>query len=133
PDQIRLEEVPKPVPGDDEVLIRVRASALNALDSPFMSGFCPMRPVTGFLRPKPTTPGVDLAGEVEAVGRTVTRFKPGDAVFGTAKSSCAEYACTPQGRLTPKPAGLSFEQAAAVPLAGFTALQGLRDKAAVQP
>jgi NADPH:quinone reductase-like Zn-dependent oxidoreductase len=133
PDLVRLEDVPTPVPGDDEVLVRVHAASLNALDSHYMSGFWLTRPFKGFRKPKPTTPGVDLAGLVDAVGRNVTRFKPGDAVFGVARGSCAEYACAAPDRLAPKPAGLSFEQAAAVPLAGFTALQGLRDKAKLQP
>ncbi|HEY9385051.1 MAG TPA: NAD(P)-dependent alcohol dehydrogenase [Gemmatimonadales bacterium] len=133
PDLVLMEEVPKPAPGDEQVLVRVRAAAANAMDSHFMSGFWLVRPMTGFRRPKPTTPGADLAGEVEAIGRNVTRFKPGDPVFGVARGAFAEYACAPENRLALKPASLSFEQAAAIPVAGLTALQGLRDKAKLQP
>jgi len=92
-----------------------------------------MRPMTGIRRPKRTRPGADLAWAVEAVGRNVTRFIPGDAVFGAARGAFAEYVCAPENSLALKPANLTFEQAAAIPVAGLTALQGLRDKGRVQP
>jgi NADPH:quinone reductase-like Zn-dependent oxidoreductase len=118
PDVLRIEDVPKPTPGDD--------------DYHLMSGVYIMRPMTGLRRPKPTSPGVDMAGEVEAVGRNVTRFRTGDAVFGAARHSFAEYVCAAENRLAAKPANLTFEQAAAIPVAGLTALQALRDKGLIQ-
>src|SRR5216684_2176681 len=118
PDVLHCEEVEKPSPGDDEVLIKIRPAADNPMDCHLMSGVYIMRP---------------LAGEVEAVGRNVTRFKPGDPVFGAARGAFAEYVCAPEGSLALKPANLTFEQAAAIPVAGLTALQGLRDKGQVQP
>jgi NADPH:quinone reductase-like Zn-dependent oxidoreductase len=133
PDVLRLEDVGKPVAGDDEVLVRVRAAAANPMDYLFLGDVALMRLMTGLRRPKPTTPGADLAGEVEAVGRNVTRFRPGDAVFGVLRGTFAEYACARESKLALKPANLTFEQAAALPVAGLTALQGLRDKARVQP
>ena len=133
PDVLRLEEVEKPTPGDDEVLIRIRAAAANPMDYHLMSGMYIMRLMRGLRRPKPTRPGVDLAGDVEAVGRNVTRFKPGDPVFGTSKGALAEYVCAREDRLALIPVNLTFEQAAAIPVAGLTALQGLRDKGRIQP
>jgi NADPH:quinone reductase-like Zn-dependent oxidoreductase len=133
PDVLHCEDVEKPSPGDDEVLIRIRAAAANPMDCHLMSGVYLMRPMTGFRKPKPTCPGADLAGEVEAVGRNVTRFKPGDPVFGGARGAFAEYVCAPENRLALKPANITFEQAAGIPVAGLTALQGLRDKGRVQP
>lgn len=135
PDVLKSEEVEKPSPGDDEVLIEVRAAALNALDWRLLRGKpWPMRLVIGGLRkPKLTRPGRDVAGQVEAVGRKVTRFKPGDEVFGVCLGACAEYACALEAKLALKPSNLSFEEAAAVPLAAVTALQGLRDKGRIQP
>jgi NADPH:quinone reductase-like Zn-dependent oxidoreductase len=133
PDVLRCEDVEVPTPGDDEVLIRIRAAAANPMDYYFMRGAYIMRPFTGLRRPKLTRPGADLAGEVVAVGTHVTRFKPGDAVFGAARGAFAEYACALESRLALKPTNLSFEQASAIPVAGLTALQGLRDKARVQP
>ncbi len=113
---LEIRELAEPVPKDKEVLIRVRAASINPLD----------------WRMKSQRPGVDVAGEVVAVGRRVTAFKPGDAVFGTCRGAFAEYACTSQDKVVPKPEGVSFEQAAAVPVAGLTALQGLRDKGHLQ-
>jgi NADPH:quinone reductase-like Zn-dependent oxidoreductase len=133
PDVLHIEDVEKPVPGDDEVLIRIRAAAANPMDCHLMSGAYIMRPMTGLRKPKLTVPGADLAGEVEAVGRNVTRFKPGDAVFGAMHRTFAEYVCVSENRLALKPANLTFEQAAAIPVAGLTALQGLRDRGRVQP
>jgi len=128
PDVVRIEEVEKPVPGENEVLIAIRAAALNPLDTHYMKG----RPYIarlafGLARPKRTRPGVDVAGVVEAVGAGVTRFKAGDPVFGLCRGALADYGCTPEAMLARKPPGLSFAEAAAIPLAGLTALQGLRD------
>jgi NADPH:quinone reductase-like Zn-dependent oxidoreductase len=133
PDVLVCENVEKPSPGDDEVLIRIRAAAANPMDCHLMSGAIIMRPMTGLRKPKMTRPGADFAGEVEAVGRNVTRFKPGDPVIGGARGAFAEYVCAPENRLALKPANLTFEQAAAIPVAGLTALQGLRDKGRIQP
>lgn len=133
PDVLRYEEVEKPTPGDGEVLIRIRAAAANPMDYGFMGGTYIMRPMTGLRRPRLTCPGVDLAGEIEAVGGGVTLFHPGDLVFGVARGAFAEYACAKESKLARKPANLTFEQAAALPVAGLTALQGLRDKGRVQP
>ena len=133
PDVLHGEEIDRPGPGDGEVLIRIRAAAVNPMDCHFMGGTYIMRPMTGLFKPKPTCPGVDLAGEVEAVGSNVTRFRLGDAVFGVGRGALAEYACARENRLALKPANLTFEQAAAVPVAGLTALQGLRDKGRIQP
>ena len=133
PDVLRCEEVPKPTPGDGEILVRIRAAAANPMDYGLMSGVYLMRLMTGLRKPKPTRPGADLAGEVEAVGKNVTRFQPGDPVFGAARGAFAEYVCAPEDKLASKPANLTFEQTAAIPVAGSTALQGLRDKGRLQP
>jgi NADPH:quinone reductase-like Zn-dependent oxidoreductase len=133
PDVLHCEDVEKPSPGDDEVLIRIRAAAANPLDYHLMSGAFLMRPMTGLRKPKTTRPGVDFAGEVEAIGRNVARFRPGDAVYGALRGAFAEYGCALETRLALKPANLTFEQAAAIPVAGLTALQGLRDKGRLQP
>lgn len=98
-----------------------------------MSGVYLMRLMTGLRKPKKTRPGADLAGEVESVGRNVTLFKPGDTVFGCARGAFAEYVCARDDKVALKPANISFEQAAAIPVAGLTALQELRDKGRVQP
>jgi NADPH:quinone reductase-like Zn-dependent oxidoreductase len=134
PDVLRLTQVEKPVPADDEVLIRIHAASVNALDWRLMRGKPLLaRLITGGLRkPKITRPGVDVAGEVEAVGRNVTQFKPGDEVFGACRGAFAEYVCTSETRLALKPANVSFEDAAAVPVAAVTALQGLRDSGHIQ-
>jgi NADPH:quinone reductase-like Zn-dependent oxidoreductase len=133
PDVLGCEEVEKPTPGDGEVLVRVRAAAANPMDYGLMSGVYLMRLMTGLRKPKLTRPGADLAGEVEAVGRNVTRFQPGDPVFGAARGAFAEYVCAREDRLALKPANITFEQAAAITVAGLTALQGLRDKGRLQP
>ena len=139
PDVLKLAEVPKPVPSDDGVLIKVHAASLNAADwrlmraDPFLVRLQP-----GWLfKPKDTILGVDIAGRVEAVGRNATQFQPGDEVYGDL-SLCghggfAEYVAVPENAVALKPANLTFEEAAAVPLAGVTALQGLRDKGQLQP
>jgi len=134
PDVLRLVEVAKPAPKDDEVLIRIRAASVNALDWHMMRGRPLLaRPMMGGVRkPKVTRPGVDVAGEVEAVGAKVTEFKPGDEVFGACQGAFAEYVCAVEDGLTLKPANVSFEQAAAVPAAAITALQGLRDQGRIQ-
>ena len=128
PEVLRLEDVEKPSPGDQDVLIRVRAASLNPYDWHFLRG-TPyfMRIAAGLLRPKTPRLGVDAAGVVEAVGNNVTQFKPGDAVFGACRGAFAEYACTAEAMLAAKPENVSFEQAASLPIAGLTALQGLRD------
>jgi len=134
PDVLRCEEVERPTAGDDEVLIKVRAASVNPLDWHFMRG-TPyfLRLMAGLRKPKLPRLGVDVAGKVEAVGRSVTQFKPGDEVFGSCRGAFAEYACTSESALVIKPANVSFEQAAAVPVAAYTALQGLRDKGQIQP
>ncbi|MFI5166110.1 MAG: NAD(P)-dependent alcohol dehydrogenase [Thermoanaerobaculales bacterium] len=134
PDVLRYEEVDRPTAGDDEVLIRVRAASLNPLDWHFMRG-TPyfLRMLAGLRKPKDTRLGVDVAGQVEAVGRNVTQFKPGDDVFGSCRGAFAEYACTSESALVVKPNTVTFEQAAAVSVAARTALQALRDKGRIQP
>jgi NADPH:quinone reductase-like Zn-dependent oxidoreductase len=134
PDVLELREVDKPVVADHEVLIRVHAAAVNARDWHVMRGDPYMaRLVLGFGRPKAKIRGTDFAGRVEAVGKDVKRFRPGDEVFGEADGAFAEYVCAPDDVVEPKPANLTFEQAAVVPLAGNTALMGLRDLGGVQP
>ncbi|MBI3981797.1 MAG: NAD(P)-dependent alcohol dehydrogenase [Gemmatimonadetes bacterium] len=132
PDGLALREIEKPIVGDDRVLVRVRAASLNASDWHLMHR---LPHVIGFLlgMPRSRVRGGDMAGQVEAVGKGVTRFKPGDEVFGVGIGSFAEYTTAFEDRLAPKPRNLTFEQAAAVPVAGCTALQGLRDKAQVKP
>jgi NADPH:quinone reductase-like Zn-dependent oxidoreductase len=132
-DVVKCEEIAKPVAADDEVLIKVRAASLNPLDWRLMSGKPFLaRLMAGGLRKPKLRPGVDVAGHVEAVGRNVTQFKPGDEVFGNCRGSFAEYACTKETALALKPRNATFEEAASVPIAGYTALQGLRKNAKVQ-
>ena len=130
---LKLEEIEKPVPKDDEVLIRARAASVNPLDYHLLRHTFLRRVMSTVSKLKITRPGRDVAGEVEAVGRNVTQFKAGDQVFGACNGSFAEYACAPESAFARKPANLSFEQAASVPVAGLTALQGLRDKGHIQP
>jgi NADPH:quinone reductase-like Zn-dependent oxidoreductase len=133
PDVLALEEVDKPVAGDDGVLVRVRAAAVNPLDWHDMRGLPYfLRIGSGLLEPKSGVRGVDVAGRVEAVGKNVTQFRPGDEVFGLCRGAFAEYVCGAENRLLPKPANLTFEQAAAVPVAALTALQSLRDRGRIQ-
>jgi len=134
PDVLRLEDVERPIPQDDEVLVRVRASSVNPADWHMMRGTPYLARIqAGLFKPKDTIQGADMAGEVEAVGNDVTEFHPGDEVFAETRRSFAEYVCVREDRLVGKPTNVSFEEAAAVPLAGLTALQGLRDKGKVQP
>ena len=134
PENLQLRELEVPMPGAGEVLVRVRAASVNFADPLVVRGRpLLVRLATGIRRPKHPVPGVDLAGEVEAVGSGVTRFHPGDSVFGRADGAFAEFAVAGEGRLAQKPASLSFEQAAAMPMAGTTALQALRDHGRVQP
>ena len=135
PDVLEIRDVKKPVPNDDQVLVKVRAASLNPLDWHYMEGTPYMVRAMGVGLRKPKSPrlGVDLAGEVEAVGKNVTQFKPGDEVFGTGGGAAfAEYVCARKTKLVLKPANITFEQAAAVPIAALTALQGLRDTGKVQ-
>jgi NADPH:quinone reductase-like Zn-dependent oxidoreductase len=133
PDVLSVEEIDKPVPGPDEVLIKVNAASVNPYDWHFMRGEpYPLRLVAGLRSPKSQRLGADLAGTVESVGKNVQQLKAGDHVFGTGKGSFAEYACAPASRLAPKPERVTFEQAASVPIAALTALQALRDKARMQ-
>jgi len=132
-DVLRLAEVQKPAPKDEEVLLKIHAAALNAADWHIMKGdpFLVRLMVGGLLKPNINIPGPDVAGRVEAIGKNVTRFQVRDAVFGDISASgcgaCAEYVCAKEQELALKPANLSFAEAAAVPLAGVSALQGLRD------
>ncbi len=139
PDVLELRDIDMPAVGDDEVLVRVRAASVNPLDWHFMRG-APylVRMVAGLSRPRANANrlGADMAGSVEAVGKTVTEFRPGDEVFGGLedRGTLAEYISIRQDAVVlKKPAGLTFEQAASVPVAAFTALQALRDKGRVQP
>ena len=132
PDVLQFTEVEKPTPKDDEVLIKLRAASLNPLDLFTMRGAPLVRLIPGLRTPKDKRIGVDAAGQVEAVGRSVTQFNPGDEVFGVCRGAFAEYACGTQDKLARKPANISFEEAAAVPVAAITVLQGLRDKGRIQ-
>jgi len=134
-DVLEVREIDLPAVGDDEVLVRVRASSVNPADwysvmgTPYVG-----RVEMGLLKPKKRILGVDFAGTVEAVGKDVTQFRPGDEVFGGRNGAFAEYVCVREDRaVVPKPANVTFEQAAAVPIAALTALQGLRDKGQLEP
>ncbi len=128
-DVLVLDDVAMPVAGDDEVLIRVRAAGVGPDVWHLLTGLPYLVRLLGFglRRPKTRVVGWDVAGTVEVVGAGVTRFQPGDEVFGTCRGAFAEYACGRADRLAPKPTNLSFEQAAGVPVSGCTALRGLRD------
>ncbi|EKD89198.1 MAG: hypothetical protein ACD_34C00158G0006 [uncultured bacterium] len=140
PDVLKLREVEKPVPQEDEVLIQIHAASLNSRDLRMLRAnplFMRLMPGSLF-RPKNKILGADLAGRVEAIGSKVKQFKPGDEVFGflpssTGKGTFAEFVCASEKLLTLKPANLTFEQAAAIPLAAMTALQGLRNYGNIQP
>ena len=134
PDVLKCEEVEKPVPKDDEVLIKIRAASVNPLDWRLMKGKpAILRMFFGLRKPRLGRPGIDVAGVVEAVGSNVTQFKPGDEVFGACRGTFAEYGCTAASKLVLKPGNVTFEQAASANVAGLTALQGLRDKGKIQP
>ena len=133
PEVLQFTDVAKPAPTDNEVLVKIHAAAINPLDRFFMRGAPLIRLIPGMRKPRDTRLGVDLAGQVEAVGKNVTQFKPGDEVFGACRGSLAEYVCVPEDKLALKPANISFEDAAAVPIAALTALQGLRDRGRIQP
>jgi NADPH:quinone reductase-like Zn-dependent oxidoreductase len=134
PGVLELSDLEAPTAGDNEVLVRIQAAAVNALDWHYMRGDPYVaRPSMGLRRPKVRIRGRDFAGRVEAVGEAVDRFRPGDEVFGEADGAFAEYVSAPDDAVDTKPANLTFEQAAAVPLAGNTALMGLRDVAQVRP
>ncbi len=133
---LKLEEVEKPVPNEDQILVKVRAASVNPYDWHFVEGTPKIMRLmgVGLRKPKDTRLGVDFAGTVEAVGKNVTQFKPGDDVFGGKGGAFAEYVCRrAKGAVALKPANITFEQAASVNIAGITALQGLRDKGKVQP
>jgi len=138
PELLQLKEVNKPAPRDNEVLVRIHASSVNSWDWELLRG-TPFanRVMFGLLRPKVKSLGCDIAGQAEVVGRDVKRFRPGDEVFGDISrhnwGGFAEYVAVPESALTPKPAGISFEEAAAVPQAALLALQGLRYKGEIQP
>ena len=134
PDVLEIRDVKKPVPNDDQILIKVRAAAVNPLDWHFMEGtpYIMRAMGVGLRKPKDPRLGVDYAGQVEAVGKNVTQFKPGDEVFGGKTGAFAEYVCARADRaIALKPANITFEQAASVPIAAITALQALRDKGKV--
>ena len=138
PDVLNFEEVQKPIPGDDELLIKIHAAAITAGDvivlkgEPFVT-----RLATGLLKPKNTIPGKEMAGRVEAVSQNVTQFQPGDEVFGDLSvaswGAFAEYVAVPESAIALKPTNLTFAEAAAVPESAVVALQGLRDKGKIQP
>jgi 2-desacetyl-2-hydroxyethyl bacteriochlorophyllide A dehydrogenase len=133
-DVLELRDIDKPMAGDDELLVRVHAAGVDPGVWHFMTGLPYMiRLGFGFRAPKVRVRGWDLAGRVEAVGKNVTKFKPGDEVFGTGEGTFAEYACAREDRCAPRPANLTLEQAAAVSISACTALQGLRDKGRVRP
>ncbi len=135
PDILRLTDIAKPTPSDNQVLVKVHAASANPLDWHRMRGAPVLVRLTdGLLKPKNTQLGADIAGVVEAVGRNVTQFKPGDAVFGGCEvGGFAEYVCVSEKGLVPKPASITFEQAAAIPVAALTALQALRNKGQLRP
>jgi len=140
PDVLQLQEVAKPAPQDEEVLIKIHAASINSRDWRRMRAipFFIRLMAGGLLKPKNPILGADVAGRVEAIGSNVKQFKPGDEVFGylpsaTGRGTFAEYVCANENAITLKPANLTFEQAAAVPLAAMTALQGLRDNGNIQP
>jgi NADPH:quinone reductase-like Zn-dependent oxidoreductase len=136
PDLVELEEIEKPSPGEDQVLIQVHAVSLNASDWEFLTGTPAYVRIWGPFKPRYKVLGSDIAGRVEAVGKRVEKFRPGDEVFGDILGcfgALAEYACAPEDSLMLKPASMSFAQASAMPQASLVALQGLCDKGQVQP
>ena len=133
-ENLKLQEIEKPSPNDNEILVRVRAASINPVDGHTIRGGWLMRPMSGMRKPKNTRFGTDFAGVVEAVGKDVTNFKPGDEVFGAKNGAVADYICVkPERAVVLKPNNVTFEQAGSVAVAGLTALQGLRDKGHIQP
>ncbi len=135
-DVLQISDIKKPLPNDDQILVKIRAASINPLDWHFIRGtpYIARALMMGLRKPKVPRLGVDYAGTVEAVGKNVTQFKAGDEVFGGKTGAFAEYICARADRsVTLKPANITFEQAASVPIAGITALQGLRDKGHLQP
>ena len=134
PDVIQLKDIETPTPKDDEVLIKIHAASVNAYDWHFLTAdiFLIRFMGGGLLKPKNTRLGADMAGRIEAVGKNVKEFQPGDEVFGMVKGSFAEYVCTPENALALKPAHSSFNETAAIPMAAITALQGLRDEGQIR-
>jgi len=134
PEVLQLLEVAKPTPRQNQVLVKVHAASVNALEwRPFTMSPVLIRLMGGLLKPKDPKLGTDVAGRVEAVGNNVTEFQPGDDVFGVASGTFAEYVCASKTKVALKPANVAFETAAAVPVAAFTALQGLRNRGQIQP
>jgi NADPH:quinone reductase-like Zn-dependent oxidoreductase len=137
PEVLEFADIDRPVPTDDQVLVQVRAAGLHRGDWHIMTGLPYMIrlavPALGLRKPKVPVLGMDVAGRVEAVGAQVTRFQPGDEVFGWCDGAFAEYACGPEDQFAAKPTNLSFEEAAVVPISGFAALQAVRDVGEVQP
>jgi NADPH:quinone reductase-like Zn-dependent oxidoreductase len=132
-ENLKLQEIEKPAPADNKVLVRVRAASVNPVDGHMIRGGWLMRPMSGMRKPKNTRFGTDFAGIVEAVGKNVTDFKPGDEVFGAKNGAVADYICVKADRaVVMKPSNITFEQAGSVAVAGLTALQGLRDKGHIQ-
>jgi NADPH:quinone reductase-like Zn-dependent oxidoreductase len=132
-ENLQLRDIEKPMPGENEVLVRVRAASVNPVDGHTIRGAWLMRPMSGMRKPKNTRFGTDFAGVVEAVGKHVTNFKPGDEVFGAKNGAVADYICVkPERAVVMKPSNITFEQAGSVAVAALTALQGLRDKGNIQ-
>src|SRR6266702_1464834 len=130
---LQLRDLEKPSPNDNEVLVRVRAASVNPVDGHLIRGAWPMRPMSGLRKPKNIRFGTDFAGVVEAIGKNVTNFKPGDEVFGAKNGAVADYVCVKADRaLVMKPANITFEQAGSVAVDGLTAVQGLRDMGRIQ-
>jgi len=134
PDVIQLKDIETPAPKDDEVLIKIHAASVNAYDWHFLTAdiFLIRFMGGGLLKPKNTRLGADMAGRIEAVGKNVKEFQPGDEVFGMVKGSFAEYVCAPENALALKPVHTSFNETAAIPMAAITALQGLRDEGQIR-
>jgi NADPH:quinone reductase-like Zn-dependent oxidoreductase len=134
PDVLRLKDVERPTPEDDEVLVKIHAASVNAYDWHFLTAdiFLIRFMGGGLLKPKDSRLGTDVAGRIETVGRDIRQFQPGDEVFGMVKGGFAEYACAPESSLALKPINTPFDQAAAIPMAAITALQGLRDEGQIQ-
>lgn len=132
---LELKDIDQPMLGSDDVLVRVQAASVNPADWHVMRGSPYFIRLAGYglRRPKNPVPGIDVAGVVDAVGKDVTRLRPGDEVFGWCRGAYAEYACAAEDHFVPKPANITFEQAAAIPIAATTALQGLRDKGQLRP